>query len=275
QGQYVMSLFVFPPCPAGDDQYEENDTLAQIQTLDPSQGPVRHLRLCPGDQDWYGVQLTEGEHFSVQMEQEDPTRLAALALTEPGSETVLAYGTAQPVSAPEARTDELTPPPARARMVRSLHLEDPESTALYGLRVTGQPGFYDLTFPDPNSDSSCDNPQEGDGENQQANNDDQQNENQDDQQDQDNQQSDQGQDQEQQANQDEGSDDSESEPDDAGEPPDQEEEEQQAALLEPAPEDEEREDRRRRLERLVGDQEILQLNRAQREQSQSTYGLPW
>jgi Ca-activated chloride channel homolog len=161
QGPYLAQVYTFAPCIVGDDRFEDNDTPESATPLDPSQGPQRHLRICDGDDDWFRVNLTQDQHFSVSVAWAEPNRRLTLAMLAPPDGTVLAYGTpSEAPVAPARAPDELSPPPPRARYQRSIHVEEPETTGPHLLRVAGEPGFYHLDFPNPNEDPSCDNPQE-------------------------------------------------------------------------------------------------------------------
>ena len=159
-GPYQLSLFRFPPCVVGDDDFEENDGLHQTAPLDPAGGPYRHNRLCFEDQDWFQVPVEQGEHVSTAIEYEEPGRSISLSLMAPGTYTVIASGAeTESDPPPELPPGELGAPQPRARFSRQLHLEDPHSTGDYPIRVMGEPGFYNIVFPDPNEDNQCDNPQ--------------------------------------------------------------------------------------------------------------------
>jgi Ca-activated chloride channel family protein len=161
QGRYNLTLYRFAPCIAGDDEFEENDDLASAAQLSPQEAPFRHVRICDGDDDWYLVEMIEGEHFSISADYEEADRHISLALAEPGTTTVTAYGTESELPEPAQRdVDDLGPPAPRARFVRQIHVEEPAATDVYPIRLSGDSGFYNVTFPDPDSDETCDNPQE-------------------------------------------------------------------------------------------------------------------
>ena len=167
EGPYLLNFYRFAPCIAGDDDYEENDDLRQAAMLDPAEAPFRHLRLCPEDIDWFLLPVLEDQHISLSVEYEEPERIVGLALTAPGTATVIASGTATDAPQyPPSPPGVLGPPTPRARYSKQIFIEEPEAEGDYGVRVTGDPGFYNITFPTPNPPPPSENPepQDGDGE---------------------------------------------------------------------------------------------------------------
>jgi tetratricopeptide (TPR) repeat protein len=83
----TVTAIVRPPCPAGDDQLEENDGIDQPTPLNPPaeaapaapaqgqgepqaqpQQPIQHLlRRCPGDDDWFLVEVKKEEPQQLQI----------------------------------------------------------------------------------------------------------------------------------------------------------------------------------------------------------------
>ena len=59
EGNYQLSHYDFPPCPQGNDRFEENNSIPLAAALDAAEQPFRHLRLCDGDEDWYRVTLPQ------------------------------------------------------------------------------------------------------------------------------------------------------------------------------------------------------------------------
>lgn len=242
EGPYIVTFYRFPPCIAGEDQFEENDDVRTAAAVDPTQQAYRHLRICLEDPDWFSVPVQEGEHISVAVEFEEPDRAMTLSMTEPGSTTVIASGTASERPAPPSPPPgELGPPVPRARQLRQLHLEEPEHTGDYGLRVVGEPGFYNLTFPDPNHDGQCDNPQPSPSPDQESS---------------DNEPSDGEHDPQESAEQDEPQDPQDSEQ----QPP--EPQEQEVAEAQPSEEEQAEEQLRQLLESLSDEDVNLQLHQA-------------
>ena len=69
EADYQVMLEVLPPCSERDDNFEDNDQAAQANPLDRemTQKPLDSLQLCPGDDDWYAVQLQAGESLFVDL----------------------------------------------------------------------------------------------------------------------------------------------------------------------------------------------------------------
>ncbi|MCB9786801.1 MAG: tetratricopeptide repeat protein [Deltaproteobacteria bacterium] len=63
---YGLDVAVRPPCEKTEDQFEENDDAEHAATLTP--GPLDGLRICPLDEDWYGVTLAEGESLFMYVQ---------------------------------------------------------------------------------------------------------------------------------------------------------------------------------------------------------------
>lgn len=66
QGPYKVRLYRYSPCGqggVGDDRLEENDEVTAASELPRGEGPVRHLRLCPGDADFYTIAAQEGDRI--------------------------------------------------------------------------------------------------------------------------------------------------------------------------------------------------------------------
>jgi hypothetical protein len=79
---YGLGIEVRPACSSVEDVLEDNDALAAARTLTP--GSLPDLKLCPGDDDWYAVELGEGESVFVYAEPEPPPKDEASA-TPPAS----------------------------------------------------------------------------------------------------------------------------------------------------------------------------------------------
>jgi len=56
---YGMEVVLRPPCASTEDRFEDNDDASQAVTI-PA-GPLPNLKICPGDEDWFAVELAEGE----------------------------------------------------------------------------------------------------------------------------------------------------------------------------------------------------------------------
>ena len=83
---YGLEVEVVPPCPA-DDELEENDTRDAAKVL--SEPEYKGLKACPGDADWYVVEVPKDEGRSVTIAF-DPSRapLAATVFAGDGIEPV-------------------------------------------------------------------------------------------------------------------------------------------------------------------------------------------
>ncbi len=70
EADYEAEIAVLPPCQLRDDAYEENDQAVQGNPLSAEalQSPLEGLQLCPGDDDWYAVELKEGESLFVDLQ---------------------------------------------------------------------------------------------------------------------------------------------------------------------------------------------------------------
>ncbi len=66
---YGFEVVVRPACDKVEDRYEDNDMAATAKQLTP--GPVPDLKRCPGDEDWYGVTLAEGESLFMYAQPTD------------------------------------------------------------------------------------------------------------------------------------------------------------------------------------------------------------
>ncbi len=66
QGPYTLHLYHYPPCEAGgDDRFEDNDRPDQTANLPRGQGPTRHLRLCPGDVDFFRIDAKKDDRVEL------------------------------------------------------------------------------------------------------------------------------------------------------------------------------------------------------------------
>ncbi len=143
EADYDLGVEVLPPCRERDDRYEDNDQALQANPLDASmiEKPLDQLQLCPGDDDWYAVDLQAGESLFVDLqaaveELPDVQDLAGALTVEVYDERGVQWGKAVggPVSQGGAvvrTTAVLAPPPGK-----------------YRVRVTGG-GVAGPTFPLP------------------------------------------------------------------------------------------------------------------------------
>ncbi|MCB9738348.1 MAG: VWA domain-containing protein [Deltaproteobacteria bacterium] len=139
-----LQLEVTPPCALRDDAYEQNDAAIAGNRLDKDElrGPIEDLHLCPGDDDWYRVELAEGESLFVDLvaQIEELPDVPGLA----GALTVTVYDAAGEVWG-EGRGAALGAD-AKALNRTTAVLAPPPGT--YWVRVTGG-GVADPIFPLP------------------------------------------------------------------------------------------------------------------------------
>ena len=70
EADYELAVEILPPCRERDDAFEENDQAVQanpLESQDLSQ-PMDKLQLCPGDDDWFAVELKQGESLFVDLQ---------------------------------------------------------------------------------------------------------------------------------------------------------------------------------------------------------------
>ena len=70
EADYELNVQLLPPCRERDDRFEDNDQAVAGNPLDAQlmSQPLAPLQLCPGDDDWYAVQLKEGESLFVDLQ---------------------------------------------------------------------------------------------------------------------------------------------------------------------------------------------------------------
>jgi Ca-activated chloride channel family protein len=187
EGRYRAALHRYPPCPEGNDRYESNDTPREAYPLsDEGPGPFRHLRLCPGDQDWYAYALPPAPEDD-EGDDEEPRVLTAIVEMRGADQRarlrVLEARTGRLLATSVAERDDLiwqeaaldpAPPPSDGTSSPAAEHDDtrpstPEALALgeYGpttlhiaifeappdgepvlLVVEGDPTWYHLTLPE-------------------------------------------------------------------------------------------------------------------------------
>lgn len=125
---YVLQARVVPPCPAGDDAYEANNTPDAAKVVED--GDIAG-RVCPADDDWFRYVEKQGEQRQVVLEV--PYGDGPLEL-----EVFHADGTPMDV----ARSD------GEEAQVRVVSLPKAEQDAPFLIRVFGggQEGFYKLSI---------------------------------------------------------------------------------------------------------------------------------
>ncbi|MFZ4577505.1 MAG: VWA domain-containing protein [Myxococcota bacterium] len=128
EADYELALEILPPCSERDDVYEDNDQAVQANPLTPENfsAPMQGLYLCPGDDDWYQVELKQGESLFVdltsQVEDLPDAQDLAGSLTvevydEHGELWGQAIGSAVSGGGEVARTTAvLAPPPGKYRV---------------------------------------------------------------------------------------------------------------------------------------------------------------
>ncbi|MCB9506290.1 MAG: VWA domain-containing protein [Myxococcales bacterium] len=154
EGQYRVSIYHYGPCPDGNDRFEPNDdpTAAHALDLQNDPAPLRHLRLCESDVDWFGVPLPPTEEddrdgqakrpFSVLVTTEDPKRELLAAVYDPNTGAQLS------VSRPIESADPRSAFGADGEHGVVAFAELPWELEGVLVVVTGdQPAFYDLDFP--------------------------------------------------------------------------------------------------------------------------------
>lgn len=187
--EYSMDVFRFGECPEGNDRFEPNDQPNNAAQLTTEQTDIRHLRLCPEDQDWFVMRLDPEENadkedaqaFSarVDFEETSDTKNVEVELWDPVTGRRLATAQTLP-STPEAQTaDDVQPPPdqtdensagddnsaAQPRAVIAATTLPAQAEAVI-IRVYGDETFYHLSFPDtlpPEEDSSDDSQDQDQG----------------------------------------------------------------------------------------------------------------
>ncbi|MCC6622276.1 MAG: tetratricopeptide repeat protein [Deltaproteobacteria bacterium] len=60
---YGLEVEVRPACARTEDRFEDNDRIGDARLLTTGEAPG--LKLCPGDEDWYAVDLADGESLFV------------------------------------------------------------------------------------------------------------------------------------------------------------------------------------------------------------------
>ncbi len=60
---YSLKLRILPPCPAGNDEFEPDDSASTAKPFEVGQEHL--LRICKGDQDWLSVQQKAGQNLQI------------------------------------------------------------------------------------------------------------------------------------------------------------------------------------------------------------------
>lgn len=194
--QYSMDVYRFGECPEGNDRFEPNDRPNNASQLTTEQTNLRHLRLCPDDQDWFVMRLDpeedtdedDAQAFSARVDFEEgvDAENVQVELWDPATGQRLAISQAIPSTPQTQSTDDPQRPPPQADEntaadENTTSDEDavPQPRAVIAattlpahadaviIRVYGDETFYHLSFPDtlpPDQDSSekSEDPDEGD-----------------------------------------------------------------------------------------------------------------
>lgn len=138
---YLLEARVIPPCPAGDDAMEDNDTTESARALTDGEHP---MRICPLDDDWFAYTAQQGTQKQV-------------TLQVPASEGPLEL---EVYSADGSLLDMETESGEQGTQIGAL-LPKAEQEAPFYIRVFGggQEGFYTLVIKDPSGGQGQD-PQE-------------------------------------------------------------------------------------------------------------------
>ncbi len=129
---YVLDVRLIPPCPAGDDGLEDNDTQEAAR---PVEDGDHAFRVCPSDDDWF--QYTEKQGTQKEVVLQVPGGEGPLEL-----EVFLADGA--PLDVNRSRAED-------GGAVLVARLPKAEQDAPFHIRVFGggNQGFYSLSIRDP------------------------------------------------------------------------------------------------------------------------------
>jgi tetratricopeptide (TPR) repeat protein len=169
EARYQLIVNVVPPCPEGDDKFEDNDgpedapDLAQSAqgaptaggapvAAPPSEGPPPPmlLRICPGDPDWFSVTSTPDKPTVVSAVFEHSKGDLSLALFD---ET----GVGEALAVSDQSTAETNG--------EGVQLPESDEAKTYKLRIEGvggQENFYLLKLDQPQGGDSSDDKQDQD-----------------------------------------------------------------------------------------------------------------
>ncbi len=110
QGPYSVSVYHYKPCgqSGGDDRLEENDRPEAATELPRGQGPVRHLRYCPGDPDFLKFAAQKDDQIQLGLAHEEfeddppaPPAPMVFRLLNAGGDTVVTDGQVIQVAPPQ------------------------------------------------------------------------------------------------------------------------------------------------------------------------------
>jgi len=161
---YRLDVYNYQPCMAGDDRYEENDSLRDASTLEATSRHYRYLRICPGDEDFYEVQPKPAKSASAGGKNptgtgDQPLRIGLQKVPpaadvdpdvefdalDPETGEVLAEGTSTAALGEGSNSaDESARGDDEPRFDRVVRTEPPDENSPVGARVTGDATFYHL-----------------------------------------------------------------------------------------------------------------------------------
>jgi tetratricopeptide (TPR) repeat protein len=103
QGPYRVRVYRYLPCEsgAGDDRLEENDQPQAAKDLDRTQGPVRHLRYCPGDRDFYKLTAQKEDRIMLGLHHDEVPGRVTFRLMNESADTEVVAGS--PTGRPEVQ----------------------------------------------------------------------------------------------------------------------------------------------------------------------------
>jgi hypothetical protein len=161
EGQYPFEVFQFPPCPEGNDRFEPNNSQQQAAGITPDKVPIRHLRLCGDDQDWFRLTLppSEDDEESASTQSDDPgddeepepEAFSAVAHYEGAERDVIvelySAETGKRIASSEDMQTQQTNADADDGQTAVATMLEPETSEIV-VRVQGDPGYYHLSFPE-------------------------------------------------------------------------------------------------------------------------------
>jgi len=167
EGRYALQVEIVPPCPDGDDRFEDNDVAVSATDLmeasqpqgqggapaQPQQGPpVVFARVCPGDVDWWKV-TSDGKTPQILSAVFDHGQgdLSLELFDEAGATSLATSDTSSPERNGEAVALPLEPPPEPDPAKPDAPAPEP-TPKTFTLRVAAQEGaqnFYLLRLDQP------------------------------------------------------------------------------------------------------------------------------
>jgi hypothetical protein len=148
---YNLNLRILPPCPAGNDEQEPNESAAAAKPLEIGQESL--LRICKDDHDWLQVTQKAGQALQVTARYDHSPGDLTLLATDEGGQVELAKGETQAPEAAKGSAKADTPEARKGRTaVTGLQLPAPKSDRVVKLHVHAAPGvenFYVLRLEEP------------------------------------------------------------------------------------------------------------------------------